>query len=49
MSVVVNLFMLSYFKYSYLFVDTVNNLFNLDLEVVNHLALWSNQLTGYPF
>ena len=49
MSVAVNLFMLSYFKYTYLFVDTVNSLLNLDLEVVNHLALWSNQLAGTRF
>ena len=49
MSVVINLFMLSYFKYTYLFVDTVNALFNLDLEVVNHLALWSNRLAGTHF
>ncbi len=49
MSVTVNLFLLSYFKYTYLFVDTVNQLFHLDLEVVNHLALWSNQLTGSHF
>jgi len=49
MSVVVNLFLLSYFKYTYLFVDTVNALFNLDLEVVNHLAFWSNRLTGTHF
>jgi len=49
MSVVVNLFMLSYFKYTYLFVNTVNNLFNLDLQIVNHLALWSNTLTGTRF
>jgi alginate O-acetyltransferase complex protein AlgI len=49
MSVFVNLFLLSYFKYTYLFVDTVNNLFGLHLEVVNHLALWSNNLTGTHF
>ncbi|MFO7935868.1 MAG: MBOAT family O-acyltransferase [Bacteroidales bacterium] len=49
MSVAVNLFMLSYFKYTYLFIDTVNSLLKLDLEVVNHLALWSNQLTGTRF
>lgn len=49
MSVIINLFMLSYFKYTYLFVDTVNSLLNLDIEVVNHLALWSNQLTGTHF
>jgi D-alanyl-lipoteichoic acid acyltransferase DltB (MBOAT superfamily) len=49
MSIVINLFMLSYFKYTYLFVDTINSLFKLDLEVVNHLALWSNNLTGSHF
>jgi len=49
MSVVVNLFLLSYFKYAYLFVDTVNSLFHLDLEVINHLALWSNRATGTHF
>jgi len=49
LSVVVNLFLLSYFKYTYLFVDTVNAIFNTDLEVVNHLALWSNRLTGTHF
>jgi D-alanyl-lipoteichoic acid acyltransferase DltB (MBOAT superfamily) len=49
MSVFVNLFLLSYFKYTYLFVDTVNSLLHLDLEVVNHLALWSNRFTGTHF
>ena len=49
MSVVVNLFMLSYFKYAYLFVDTLNTLFNIDMEVVNHLALWSNRVAGSHF
>ncbi|MCK5135146.1 MAG: MBOAT family protein [Bacteroidales bacterium] len=49
MSVFINLFMLSYFKYTYFFVDTVNALFNLDIEVVNHLALWSNRLTDTHF
>ena len=49
MSVVINLFLLSYFKYTYLFVDTVNSLFNMNIEVVNHLALWSNRLTGTHF
>jgi len=49
LSVCVNLLMLSYFKYTYLFVDTVNALFHLDIEVVNHLAIWSNRLTGSHF
>ncbi|MCA1747097.1 MAG: MBOAT family protein, partial [Bacteroidales bacterium] len=49
LSVFVNLFLLSYFKYAYLFVDTVNAVFNTDIEVINHFALWSNNLTGLRF
>ena len=49
LSVFVNLFLLSYFKYAYLFVDTVNSIFNTEIEVVNHFALWSNNLTGLKF
>ena len=49
LSVFINLLMLSYFKYSYLFIDTINALFNIDIDVVNHIALWSNQLTGTHF
>jgi D-alanyl-lipoteichoic acid acyltransferase DltB (MBOAT superfamily) len=49
LSIFINLFLLSYFKYTYLFVDTVNQLLNLDIEVVNHLAIWSNRLTGTHF
>jgi len=49
MSVCVNLLLLSYFKYSYLFVETLNNLFHLDIHVVNHLALMTNRLAGTHF
>jgi len=49
LSVFVNLFLLSYFKYAYLFVDTVNAVFNTDIEVVNHLALWTNNIRGLHF
>lgn len=48
-SVIVNLGVLSYFKYSYFFLGVINNLFNTDLEVVNLLALWANSLTGSDF
>lgn len=48
-SVFINLFMLSYFKYAYLFVETLNKVFGIDMEVVNHLALWSNQMAGSHF
>lgn len=49
LSVFINLFLLSYFKYTYLFVDTINAIFNANIEVVNHLANWSNNLTGTHF
>ncbi|MFC2090821.1 MBOAT family O-acyltransferase [Bacteroidota bacterium] len=49
LSVFINLFILSYFKYTYLFVDTVNAIFNTNIEVVNHFALFSNALTGSHF
>lgn len=48
-SVVVNLLLLAYFKYSYFFVDSVNLLFESDLQVINHLALWANESTGTHF
>lgn len=49
LSVMVNLGVLCYFKYAYFFIRNINQLFNTDLEVVNVLALWSNQLTGSDF
>jgi D-alanyl-lipoteichoic acid acyltransferase DltB (MBOAT superfamily) len=48
-SVVVNLILLAYFKYAYFFIDSVNLLFDTNLQVVNHLALWANQATGSHF
>ena len=48
-SVVVNLTLLAYFKYSYFFVDSFNLMFGTDLGVVNHLALWANEATGTHF
>ncbi len=49
LSILVNLFMLSYFKYTYLFVDTINEIFHTDIQVINHIAQWSNNLTGTHF
>ena len=48
-SVVVNLTVLAYFKYSYFFIDSINVLFGLDMHVLNHLALWANESTGTHF
>ena len=49
LSVIVNLGLLSYFKYAYFYTDIINRIFNTDLEVVNLLAVWSNNLTGSAF
>lgn len=49
LSVFINLFLLCYYKYTYLFVDTINDLFNTNLEVVNHIAKLSNSITGTHF
>ncbi|MCY1718745.1 MBOAT family protein [Prolixibacteraceae bacterium Z1-6] len=48
-SVVVNLMLLAYFKYSYFFIDSLNLMFDTDLQVINHLALWANESTGTHF
>ncbi|MDY0016090.1 MAG: MBOAT family O-acyltransferase, partial [Bacteroidales bacterium] len=48
-SVIVNLSVMCYFKYAYFFTDIYNNLFHTDNEVVNHLALWTNNFAGTHF
>jgi alginate O-acetyltransferase complex protein AlgI len=48
-SVLLNLSVLSYFKYSYFFTNTVNNLFNTDFRVYNFLADISNSVAGSHF
>jgi D-alanyl-lipoteichoic acid acyltransferase DltB (MBOAT superfamily) len=48
-SVVVNLLVLSYFKYAYFFTDVYNNLFHSEHQIINYLALWTNNLTGSGF
>ncbi|MCF8296545.1 MAG: MBOAT family protein [Saprospiraceae bacterium] len=49
LSICVNLSLLIYFKYSYFFIDTLNNILQSDLNVVNYLALWANTSTGTHF
>lgn len=49
LSVLVNLSVLSYFKYAYFFVDLLNSLLGTNLKVVNHLALWGNVLLNTKF
>ncbi len=48
-SVVVNLTVLAYFKYSYFFIDSINMLFGTDWQVLNHLAILANQTAGTHF
>ncbi len=49
LSVFVNLAVLSYFKYSYFFVDTINQLLGLQIEVVDVFAKWTNSFAGTHF
>jgi len=46
LSVFINLFTLAYFKYSYLFIDTVNSILGTHLKVVNYFNMLVNS-TGY--
>ena len=48
-SVIVNLTVLAYFKYSYFFVDSINLMFGTDLHVLNHLAIIANKTAGTHF
>ncbi len=44
--VIINLFVLSYFKYAYFFTDSFNQLFNTQYETFNWLAQWGNNITS---
>lgn len=49
LSVVINLFVLVYFKYAYFFTDAFNQIFGTDFTPVNYFALWANDLFGSGF
>lgn len=49
LSIVVNLGVLSYFKYAYFFTDAYNQMFEGSGEVINWLAKWSNDAWGTHF
>lgn len=49
LSVFINLFLLSYFKYTYFFTSIVNDLFGTNYVAHNFLAEFSNLLTGSHF
>ena len=46
LSVCINLMVLSYFKYSYFFVDLVNSLFGTTFQVYDYFAAIGNAITG---
>ncbi|HCE59185.1 MAG TPA: MBOAT family protein [Prolixibacteraceae bacterium] len=48
-SVILNLTVLAYFKYSYFFIDSINTLFDTHFVVVNHLAQAANSVAGTHF
>jgi D-alanyl-lipoteichoic acid acyltransferase DltB (MBOAT superfamily) len=49
LSVVVNLFVLGYFKYAYFVADFLQDLTGIELEVINQFALWTNNAMGTSF
>ncbi len=48
-SLIVNLGLLSYFKYSYFFADAITQLSGKDVNVINYLALITNSVLGSHF
>lgn len=48
-SVIANLGILAYFKYSYFFIDITNQLLGTHLKVVNLFADWTNSFAGTHF
>jgi D-alanyl-lipoteichoic acid acyltransferase DltB (MBOAT superfamily) len=48
-SILINLSVLVYFKYSYFFIDSFNLMFDTNLNVVNHLAMAANNSLGTHF
>ncbi len=48
-SIVVNLGLLSYYKYAYFYIEIINTLFNTHIQAVDLLAQLSNNITGSHF
>lgn len=46
LGVATNLVLLSYFKYSYLLINTINSVFGSEFEVINFLSIWANSFGG---
>lgn len=48
-SVIINLFVLCYFKYAYFFTESFNSFFQTNYEVFNHFAQWTNDIADTNF
>lgn len=48
-SVIINLFVLCYFKYAYFFTDAYNSFFQSNYQVFNHFAQFTNNTMGTHF
>ncbi|MDF1550742.1 MAG: MBOAT family protein [Bacteroidales bacterium] len=46
LSIFINLFVLSYFKYSNFFIETINSIFATQFQVVNYFNLMANGIAG---
>lgn len=49
LSVVINLFVLCYFKYAYFFTDAYNDIFQTNYQVFNHFAQFANDTVGTAY
>lgn len=49
MSILVNLFLLIYFKYAYFFTESINNFLGTHIEVMNHFAQFTNEFYDTNF
>ena len=49
MSILVNLFLLVYFKYAYFFTESINNFLGTHIEVMNHFAQFTNEFYDTNF
>ncbi len=48
-SVLINLFVLGYFKYAYFFTESFNEFFHTNYQMFNHFAQWTNDTIGTHF
>lgn len=49
LSIVINLFILFYFKYAYFFTESFNEMFGAEYNVVNYLGKWANTAAGADY